>query len=782
MIKRFGSDEGDGIGSMGLGRRTFLERMLSAGLGIACGEALSLRYAQVLAQDAPRKLALLVGINQYRSASGNGCQLLGCLTDLDLQRELLIHRFGFAPADIVTLTDQQASRSAVEAVFLEHLVGAARPGDVVVFHFSGLGSRLLPPGAPTDGFEPTGQDTLVMANSEAIGDGTTDTDLAMDTLLLLLRSLATDQVITVLDTCHTPPSAELLSGAGLLGHWRVRARPGRRLLAEQELALQERLRARLGLAPEQLGVQRRSGQLAGLVVSAGGTGAWALDGLWQGYSAGLLTRLLTQQLWQTTPATTLQVVLGRINASAQSRSRHEQPQLQGQKSSQLALKPYLGNSNLGKPAIWGADGAITSVEENGRAGRLWLGGLPPAVLDAYAPGSVLTIASAGSETAALPPTQLQVRSRNGLNAQGRLLDEEGAVCLRVGQRLHEQWRSLPRSLGLAVALDRTLSRIERVDATSALAALEQMQAVQAGEQPADCLFSRCRAADQAALAATSASLPPVDSYGLFSSGRDPVLGSFGEVGESVGAAIRRLGPRLQSLLALKLLRLAENSGSSRLGVAASLALLNPGQAGEPEVGPRPLGSQTTTRATEAVELAELAAPPTAGVLALPVGASLQVRLHSREHRPLYGCVLALSALSKGSIRVPGPLPAGPEAAAGAWAELPAQAVRSVPCSGEPMPWIVREPRGLVEVAAVFSQTPLEHIYQNLKAAIRQPGAAQTLSQEMLTLQNPLALVQALLQDLEQASAVTPRPTGLPEDALALEVNAWACLIFTCRVV
>ncbi len=59
------------------------------------------RYGKVLAQSTPRKLALLVGINKYPPEQ----DLRGCVNDVELQRHLLIHRFGFNPKDIYTLID-----------------------------------------------------------------------------------------------------------------------------------------------------------------------------------------------------------------------------------------------------------------------------------------------------------------------------------------------------------------------------------------------------------------------------------------------------------------------------------------------------------------------------------------------------------------------------------------------------------------------------------------------------------------------------------------------------
>jgi hypothetical protein len=123
-------------------RRDFLGRVAQAiaALGLTDAGWLRLgdRYYQALAQPTRRKLALLVGINQYPYIQ----PLSGCLTDVELQRELLIHRFGFQGTDILTLTEQQATRQQIETAFLEHLTKQAQPGDVVVFHFSGYGRRV----------------------------------------------------------------------------------------------------------------------------------------------------------------------------------------------------------------------------------------------------------------------------------------------------------------------------------------------------------------------------------------------------------------------------------------------------------------------------------------------------------------------------------------------------------------------------------------------------------------------------------------------------------------
>jgi hypothetical protein len=55
------------------------------------------RYGKVLAQSTPRKLALVVGINQYQSQP-----LDGCINDVELQRHLLISLMSALQTENVT--------------------------------------------------------------------------------------------------------------------------------------------------------------------------------------------------------------------------------------------------------------------------------------------------------------------------------------------------------------------------------------------------------------------------------------------------------------------------------------------------------------------------------------------------------------------------------------------------------------------------------------------------------------------------------------------------------
>ena len=122
------------------------------------------RVSLAIASPLNRKLALLVGINQY---PGNS-PLAGCLTDIELQKELLIHCFGFVESDILTLTDKQATRTEIKSALLNHLTTQARSGDTVVFHFSGYGrlqlsNELSPTSEPNSLEKPLLQNIIIPA-------------------------------------------------------------------------------------------------------------------------------------------------------------------------------------------------------------------------------------------------------------------------------------------------------------------------------------------------------------------------------------------------------------------------------------------------------------------------------------------------------------------------------------------------------------------------------------------------------------------------------------------
>uniref|UniRef100_J3M8I0 Peptidase C14 caspase domain-containing protein n=1 Tax=Oryza brachyantha TaxID=4533 RepID=J3M8I0_ORYBR len=108
-----------------------------------------------------RKRAVLVGIN-YPGTEG---ELKGCLNDVGRMRRCLVDRFGFDEADIRVLADADPSTPQPTGANirreLERLVGDARPGDSLFFHYSGHGLQLpVETGAEDD--DDTGYDECIV--------------------------------------------------------------------------------------------------------------------------------------------------------------------------------------------------------------------------------------------------------------------------------------------------------------------------------------------------------------------------------------------------------------------------------------------------------------------------------------------------------------------------------------------------------------------------------------------------------------------------------------------
>ncbi|MCY7392805.1 MAG: caspase family protein, partial [Leptolyngbyaceae cyanobacterium CAN_BIN12] len=298
-------------------RRHFLQAAGAtlASLGISQLDLLhqANQYGRVLAQGSPgRKLALLVGVNDYPDRIPD---LKGCLTDVELQWELLVHRFGFNPKDILVVADRKLSvtdyeplpptRDHILTAFQKHLVEQAKPNDVVVFHYSGHGSRILDPNpiseliinnekvANTDKLNGT------MVPSDRFTDRPDQVnDIMGRTLFLLMRSLKTEQVTAVLDSCH--------SGGGTRGGLTFRAVPSRvdgdRYASPSlaELELQQKLMKDLGISEADLAKLRQQGIAKGVAIGSAQFDQYAADAAFDNekFHAGAFTYLLTRYLWQ----------------------------------------------------------------------------------------------------------------------------------------------------------------------------------------------------------------------------------------------------------------------------------------------------------------------------------------------------------------------------------------------------------------------------------------------------------------------------------------------------
>lgn len=769
---------------MGLDRRTFLQQaglalftLGAAETGISSLGGKNLltpaiqNYFQTLAQTTNRKLALLVGINQYPQNP----RLSGCLTDVELQKELLVARFGFNPKDILILSDRQATRENIETAFVEHLSEQAQADDVVVFHFSGYGGQVKMPLAIDDQTaevvaEP---DTYQLVNSLMPVDGILTTkgtpaanDLLQDTLLLMAQSLPTNKFTIVLDTSFNKTSQSRRGNLKIRSLNQIAEK-----LAPQEVAFREQLL--LKLSAQKLKPTKRLLSIPGVVLSAAGKNQVAAEGHWNGFSAGLFTYALTQYLWQIAPTNKLRLVLQRTAETVeQIMGRQQQPTISSTEKPSIAY--YMTASDSPN-----AVGVVEGIAKNGIV-SLKLIGLPAKILDCYGIDSCLGLINGDNNSENI---KLQIKSRDGFNATAQILDQKNIPddSSLLKQLATEVIRVLDRDLHLTMALDADLQRIEKVDATSALANIEAINSVVAvGEQSADCLLGKVKSSNKAEAKtsnspSTSESEPSISHYGLFSAGGVLISRTTGVGQETIKSAISRLEPQFNNLLAAKWLELTNNEFSSTLNVAATLQLVTKNDADSL----RRATQASSTSNSESTNTSFFPVETNSSVPILVKGSQIRLVLTNSDELPLYAILIGIDSDSNVFALYTPEKSTSPESKAQLKdIAIAPQTALTVPETEEAWKWKVSDALGITTIYAIFSTAPFRQTLcvladrQNLKLD----------REQVLNILNPVAVARAIMQDLHSASSVSDKIVDSNKDVYALDVDRWATLNFVCEVV
>ena len=721
---------------MGIARRQFLQAGLTSLIGwqFLSRDRLAFaaeQYIQQASTSKQRKRALLIGINQYDAkedisqnfASNGWLPLHGCVNDVELQKELLIHRFGFAPQDIITLTDREATRNNIFEAITTHLVAQTLPDDLVVVHFSGHGSRLGT------------YNTLVPVDSGLPQNLENLKDITEQEWRSWLQAIATDRILSVIDAGFYYPNVSAI------GNFRLRSRIGlKKWQPPTEI--------------EQIKKQPVEKSPIGTTLRAVSGDMLCADAQWSGFSSGAFTYALVQQMWQITPATTIYVVMGNVATELDRKALHNEnltidkqiaEMVEIESAPQKAIDSHTFATFLPVSTL-GSDGAIINSTDD--FADVCLAGLPIAVLSNYMAGSILQTDL---------QTIVQLKSRNGFNGKvevlgdrtnNQKLNQKLDQKLASGQLLQEVIRAISYNVKLAIALDLGLSKIERVEATSAFSTLPNMFGVNANEQCADCLFGVQSA-----------------SYGLFTVGHTPILGSFGAVGESVGVAIKRLQPFLESLLAAKLIRITENQAASHLDVRVTLkAIIG--------VDERSITIASKSSARASLIPASSTISNTVRTKPINIGDRLECHIENFSDQTLYVRIFCLDPRSK--ILTPNFIVI-PYANDGIISPLE---TLTIPYPKAPMNWAVSAPKGMVDVQVVISRLPLLQVVKTLETSQRQASSLNGL----IAIPNPLQVAQALLADLDCTSQLSDfGKLSNISDVWMLDVEQWATFSFNYQV-
>jgi len=824
---------------MGFKRRSLLKASAMTLAGWALGgpswSRKSQRCGELLAAPAEQKFALLVGINHYGGDAADCPKLRGCLNDLELQRQLLIHRFGFSPDNILTLSNRQATRSRVQTALVDHFLGQMGPNDTAVFHFSGYGSTVS-----TDAGANV-QRTLVLHDSCDSDDALAD--WPEDNLLSLLTALPSDRVLAVLDTSFALPSISVNSAA-----LRARSRPSpppgpfddlhTELSAQRKSALAEK-----GSGKENSAIILRASQLRDVAVEFES----------QAGPVGLLTYGLTQQLWQSVANKTLGSTLEGTTARLQnSLGLDQQPRLanaklQGRALTKLGLKERFS---------YGSAGAVTALKRDG-AVRLWLGGYSAEALAYCEAGAIVRLDSAdvanGGDRA---PSYFRIQDRDGMVADAILLrakdleqpapnpaqiaqasstgqavqsaqtatartagasgtDASSAVPLvnqtvansviaiqaaKLHQPIQEQIRIIPKELSIQVGLDEQFNRVERVDATSAITSIPSVT-IASSKNPTDYVFGRVNApgdslvaslpSDVLSQAQTSitaggsaqtkesasspepASVLPETKYGLLLLNQQVLPATVGATAEAVKTAIQRLQPYLETLRAEKALQLLENTASSDLPLEIRWETLRSIKGGKPEEIALRI-AQGHSGDAQPIPVAQL----------LP-GDQVRYTFKNQSDRPIYVMVLGVNSLGQWLMPFNPTSDASGETKPAATLNRSKATITSGNNFNEPIAagqsikgeWPVESQRGLTSLYVVAIAASFDQSYALLSAQKQDLVEAQRLQR----LRTPFELAQALLEDLQLASNSVAPVLPNQDEHYALNTKAWATFRYSYSV-
>ncbi len=647
-------------------------------------------YGRILTQNTSRKLALLIGINEYDKNSSGWIPLKGCTTDIQLQRELLINCFGFKAQDIVIISDRDATRQNILNTFEEHLIKQAKPGDVVVFHYSGHGSRVI------DAYSEDGVDgTIVPIDSPYPSNkGGKVRDITGGTLFLLTSALKTDNVTIVLDCCF--------SGGTTRGNLRIRSRSSNSNLQviSTEKEYQQQWLSRLDISPQEYIKLRRQGIAKGVAITSAQKNQLAADVSFDGFAAGAFTYAMTQYLWQhrSNPMLNPTIAYTENALSTIAPGSLQEPLLEIAPNHPDIELVYFLNKEIPP-----AEAVITQVDNDSI--KFWLGGVEAKNISAFNRGATFSVIDSQAKSIG----KIQLDSREGLIGYGKLANNLRQSLSR-GNLLQEEIRSIPSDIKLKIGVaDKDWQEIQQ-----GFIKFPNIEILPLQQGEIDYILGK----------------PPgnstLNSLGLFYPDYSIVPNSFHTRNETLASAVKRLRRKLQSLLAIKLIRLTLNPNSSRLKVSATL--------NNPHISQQLWGEALTSRSGTL----KYRSQSPSGIDSIPPGTPLQFTVTNHEDRCIYLNILAID--SEGEIIIIFP---------NDWINsaqqivVPPKTTVKIPdTDNSGFQLRTAKPLGITEVLIVSSTNPLK----NSLVKLEQLARSNQVSRGAIPLSQPWEVVTDLLTD------------------------------------
>ena len=151
------------------------------------------------------KKAFLVGINKYEKSP-----LYGCVNDCLLSYKILSEKFDFDRNYIDIITDEQCTKKNI-LEGLRKLTFEVKPGDTILFHYSGHGSQIVS-NDWTNNKEADGRDEILCSYDMNWDDPIRDNDLNR----IFCKVPCGVKTVVILDCCH--------SGTGLRNFFKSKSK------------------------------------------------------------------------------------------------------------------------------------------------------------------------------------------------------------------------------------------------------------------------------------------------------------------------------------------------------------------------------------------------------------------------------------------------------------------------------------------------------------------------------------------------------------------------------
>ncbi|HEX6900961.1 MAG TPA: caspase family protein [Thermoanaerobaculia bacterium] len=388
------------------------------------------------APEDREKWALLVGINEYPNFDP-AKSLKGCVNDAETMKQVLVESFKFPEDHITLLTNGQATRAGILQA-MRDLAAEAGEGDIVVFHYSGHGSRM----PDREGDEPDGWDETIVPYDSG-RDPLPNLDISDDEIYVWLHSLTrkTSKVTLIFDSCHSGSMTRDVFASGVRG------------LEEERRPLEQLPPSPIPLEARGLLDGKRDLGASGLLPLGSRYAFFAgcrpneqsfeVREVSSGEHHGALTFHLVRELAAARPGTTCRDVFEAVAPRVTSLVPDQHPQLEGARD--LAIFGVRWIEPMSFVPILCRKGDKVKLGAGTACG--------------LTPGSRWTVYEAGTKAAAdeMALGDIELISIGALSSEGRILHERKPETILAGTRVTEASHYHP-SACIPVLLDPLLPR------------------------------------------------------------------------------------------------------------------------------------------------------------------------------------------------------------------------------------------------------------------------------------------------------------------------------------